>query len=275
MILFLLLPLFVLAQSREDSLAFVSADWQRTALGKGAESAVGQIQMFGSTQSISIVKYPLRKFRSVMLHSPGDAASATDRLAMDCGAVAAVNGSYFNMKTLEPHTFFSINGRIVGRTPEKELLRSNGVLAFKNRKGSRMEIFEYDSTKVDEVSRKYYSALAAGPILMIDGVDAPFDAERAFNYTRHPRTFFGWNRVTGEAYMVVVDGRFPGQADGASITELVALCHLLGLTDAINLDGGGSSTVWSAETGVLNHPYDNKRFDHEGCRAIPNIIYIK
>ena len=48
-----------------------------------------------------------------------------------------------------------------------------------------------------------------------------------------------------------------------------------GLVDALNLDGGGSSTLWTAQEGILNHPYDNKRFDHEGERGVPNCIVIR
>ena len=73
---------------------------------------------------------------------------------------------------------------------------------------------------------------------------------------------------------MVIDGRFKGKADGASIFETAYICHLLGMTDAINLDGGGSSALWSRETGVINHPRDNKKFDHEGERVVPNLIVV-
>ena len=41
------------------------------------------------------------------------------------------------------------------------------------------------------------------------------------------------------------------------------------------IDGGGSSTLWTAQEGVLNHPYDNRRFDHEGERGVPNCIVVR
>lgn len=44
-----------------------------------------------------------------------------------------------------------------------------------------------------------------------------------------------------------------GRADGASIHEAAYICRLLGMTDAINLDGGGSTTLWTDNTGVINH----------------------
>ena len=46
------------------------------------------------------------------------------------------------------------------------------------------------------------------------------------------------------------------------------------MTQAINLDGGGSTTLWTKKTGVINHPYDNKKFDHEGERTVPNLIVV-
>ena len=72
-----------------------------------------------------------------------------------------------------------------------------------------------------------------------------------------------------------MDGRFPGKAEGMSMRELQALAEALGLYEAMNLDGGGSSTLWTLADGVLNHPSDNKRFDHEGERSVANILIMK
>lgn len=57
--------------------------------------------------------------------------------------------------------------------------------------------------------------------------------------------------------------------------ELTSLAGIIGLTDALNLDGGGSSTLWVQSAGVLNHPSDNKTFDHFGQRIVPNVIAIR
>ena len=35
------------------------------------------------------------------------------------------------------------------------------------------------------------------------------------------------------------------------------------------------TTLWTAQEGVLNHPYDNRRFDHEGERGVPNCIVVR
>jgi exopolysaccharide biosynthesis protein len=55
---------------------------------------------------------------------------------------------------------------------------------------------------------------------------------------------------------VVVDGRQPATAVGMSHHELAGLMQRLGCTDALNLDGGGSSTLWY-EGKVMNQPSDS------------------
>ena len=48
----------------------------------------------------------------------------------------------------------------------------------------------------------------------------------------------------------------------------------LGCTEAINLDGGGSSTMYIKDEGVINFPSDNKQHDHEGERPVSNAILV-
>ena len=46
----------------------------------------------------------------------------------------------------------------------------------------------------------------------------------------------------------------------------------LGAVDAMNFDGGGSSTAWINTHGIVNYPSDNKKFDHEGERGVATVI---
>lgn len=60
--------------------------------------------------------------------------------------------------------------------------------------------------------------------------------------TKQPRTMLGLDQTRNHLYMVVVDGRLP-HFKGMTLDELANLASNLGITEAINLDGGGSSTM--------------------------------
>jgi exopolysaccharide biosynthesis protein len=89
-------------------------------------------------------------------------------------------------------------------------------------------------------------AIGGGPALVRGGVALPFKGLQP----RHPRTALGWNRE--HYFMVEVDGRQRVSA-GMSFAELAAYMAKLGCTEAINLDGGGSATLW-AFGNVMNNP---------------------
>lgn len=261
------------AQTPRDSIAFAAAEWRTTDLGDGAECRYAQIDMFGSCQSISVATYPGRSFTTAIVHLDRK-AEATSALGKAAGAEIAVNGSYFNVKAFAPVTFVLLDKKVVGRTTPEELMRTNGIVAFRDKKGRKMDIFPCDTTQYPDVARRYRSALAAVPVLIDNGKTVEYTSGDSFYTRRHPRTLIG-KRADGTVVMAVIDGRFKGQGDGATIAETAYIARQLGLTEALNLDGGGSSTLWTAKEGVLNHPYDNRRFDHEGERGVPNCIVVR
>lgn len=59
---------------------------------------------------------------------------------------------------------------------------------------------------------------------------------------RHPRTALGWNSNT--LFLVVVDGRQAGLSVGMTFPELAKYMAGLGCEEALNLDGGGSASMW-------------------------------
>lgn len=282
-----------------DSLAFCNADWQITDLGKGAQALYAQAPMFFSTQSICCIKYPSSEYRSEILHRPGEKAGKPSELGAKMGAKMAVNAGYFHVKPRIPSVYFRIGDEVVGTTHPTETYRVDGVLGFKDKEGHQMVIEYSDTTQYQTVSGDWHTVMASGPMLVKggeivvpqlkgDGADganiaAMIDEQKKgakirthyssiqFYDMRHPRAAVGTDDE-GNIYYVVIDGRFKGKGDGASIYETAYICKMLGMTEAINLDGGGSTTLWSEETGVINHPYDNKKWDHVGERAVPNLI---
>lgn len=276
---------------QKDAQAFAEGGLQWHDIGKDAQAAYVQIKMFDCTESISLVRYKAASHKTDIIDCPADKCGPTSRIASTDGALAAINGSYFNVKTLYPTTYFKDNGKQVGWTDAKEINRVNGLFCIKGRK---CFVIEQPDTNLFCVSaRKYRDAMASGPVLLQDGLypdyltvgsgaalsgqsyDSAFepDASKSFWTYRHPRTFIG---VDAKGWVVfgVIDGRFKGQGDGATIAETAFIAKCLGLTDALNLDGGGSSTLWTSPDGTINHPYDNHKFDHQGEREVPNVVVV-
>jgi hypothetical protein len=98
--------------------------------------------------------------------------------------------------------------------------------------------------------------VSGGPLLLWKGrrLEEPEkeSVSRVFFLARHPRTAVGV-RADGTLLFVTVDGRQPEESVGMSIPELTDLMLELGCVSAINLDGGGSTTM-VVDGRIVNHP---------------------
>jgi len=88
-----------------------------------------------------------------------------------------------------------------------------------------------------------------------------------FTHARHPRTIIGIDKG-GFIWLVVVDGRQPSYSIGMTFEDLQRLCDRLGLTDALNLDGGGSTTM------VVKGQLMNRVSDSIGPRAVSDALVV-
>lgn len=73
--------------------------------------------------------------------------------------------------------------------------------------------------------------------------------------TRAPRTAIGYTADRKTVYLVAVDGR-SSSSIGMTIDQLAQLMAGFGVDRAMNLDGGGSTTMWVNGRGVVNRPSD-------------------
>jgi len=88
-----------------------------------------------------------------------------------------------------------------------------------------------------------------------------------FTGRRHPRTAVA-RLADGRILLVVVDGRQPYHSLGMTLPELATFLRALGATDAVNLDGGGSTTLVVRGT-VVNLPSDES-----GERPVSNALLV-
>jgi len=120
---------------------------------------------------------------------------------------------------------------------------------------------------------KMKTAVGGGPVLLQNGdikitnnEELKF-AGKAIN-DRHPRTAMGY---TGDNKLVilVIEGRNPGKAEGATLIQQAQIFKDLGCREALNLDGGGSSCM------LVNGKETIKVSDASGQRPIPAVFIIR
>jgi hypothetical protein len=108
--------------------------------------------------------------------------------------------------------------------------------------------------------------LAAGGRLVKDWV--PEKARDGFTTERHPRTVIG-TAGDGRIWLITVDGRNQALSLGMNFAELQTLIARVGLVEALNLDGGGSTTMVVRGT-VVSHPSDPT-----GPRRVSDAIVVR
>lgn len=125
--------------------------------------------------------------------------------------------------------------------------------------------------KVDKTVTRFIEDIVGGvPQLIKDGkIEITWEAEKsskAFVETRHPRTAVA-KLKDGKFLMVTVDGRSEASG-GIGLQNLAEILLELGATDAMNLDGGGSTTMF------LDGKVVNKPSDKEGERRVSDAILV-
>ena len=120
--------------------------------------------------------------------------------------------------------------------------------------------------KIDGHSFVPEQMISGNPRILGDGQILDSESERADAVARHPRTCLGYTADKKKMIMMVIDGR-SGVSAGLRTSGCAAIMKYAGASDAINVDGGGSSTCYTSALGVLNHPSDGKE------RADGNAIF--
>ena len=259
------------AQTTADSLALSAANWEVTEVGKGMRSLQATFpSLYGGPQYVSIVEVkPSRKAKAGIGTSRQMKPLST--LAEEHKATAAINGTYYDMRNGSSVTFLKIDRAVADSTTEAEFkIRVTGAVAV--RKG-KLRILPWSRSIERGYKKKTGTVLASGPLLLQNSHNADWSAcDSNFIEAKHPRSAIAITKDK-RVLLITVDGRSPGNAIGMNIPELAHLIKTIGGKTALNLDGGGSTTLY-LNGNILNHPCDNRQFDHEGERHIPNMIYF-
>ena len=264
--------------AQRDSLAFANGPWQTDTLdGMVLKQCRFEGQkLFASNQQVFVLEIPdTAHYTLAFAHEPR--RTKTSEMAQKHDAVAAINGSFFDMDQHFPVCYLRIDSVELGEnTPGKDTVNRKyyqyGTLCLSH---DSVFILKTDSSRHWEEVLPYPDIMTAGPLLIWHDTLQYMRNDRTFVTNRHNRTAVGI-RDDGTVLLLVADGRHK-QAEGLSLTELQQIFRWLGCRDALNLDGGGSTTLFlniNDYQGVLNCPSDNGRFDHEGERGVSNAVLI-
>ncbi|KEO75507.1 phosphodiester glycosidase family protein [Anditalea andensis] len=181
--------------------------------------------------------------------------------------ILAINGGYFS--NVASVSLLISDGEVISMGPNQGIARG----AFGMHKGKPhigwphqtdqgIFLFDHPTAPLKDPSGSgavpwmASQAVGGGPILVREGRIMVSDKEEGFggsHLSRHPRTAIGYiNDDT--IILLVVDGRQESSA-GVTLDELAAIMLDLGCSEALNLDGGGSSTMVAASE-IVNIPTD-------------------
>lgn len=184
-------------------------------------------------------------------------------------AIAALNGSYFDMDSIAGVCYLEVNDTVINRTrsPKLKWAKPESVIngAVIITKDNQVLVQQVKPESFYEASNEEKAVLVSGPLLLLNGMKTSLP-DIKFVTNRHPRTFLC---ITNESILfIAVDGR-SSKAEGMNLIEAQNFLLEIGCVDAINLDGGGSTTLWIKGEGVINNPSDLL-----GERKVSNALLI-
>ncbi|MBR6465607.1 MAG: phosphodiester glycosidase family protein [Bacteroidales bacterium] len=248
--------------------------------------------LFASVQDVSVIEIDPRRYKFRVADHKG--LKRTSEMAIEAGAVAEMNGTFYDMKKGGSVCYLQIDGVVADTTKGKDMkVRTNGAVVIRKGKLSiepwsqeKENFYRYcfakdlnsanNSDGIVKIRGKHVSVMATMPLLIKDGYAVELPYYKGFSDKRHPRSVVF--EKDGKICLMVIDGRSKGNAAGMTLDEvqryLLSIDGGKGCRNAVNMDGGGSSTLWLKEVGVLNHPSDNGKYDHKGERRVANSIIV-
>ena len=202
---------------------------------------------------LHVVELDLTAVSLLVTPPPTSNGRTTTDFLREFGLQLAINGSFYqidrssNSEDLIPLGHTIANG--VAYAPSRQ---DWPVLCI--RKGSAVIYDEQCPVDTEQGLAGNVRLVTNSEPVNLNGLRFP---GRAMSQRWEARTAVGLDRTGSKMWLLVVDGRQPGYSEGVTLPELADLLHEFGVYEAINLDGGGSSTLAAAgwlQPTTLNAP---------------------
>jgi len=235
---------------------------------------------FNERQNINIISIPLSSLKtelSLSLAWSDSILHKTSYFADSLNAVAAINAGFFHVANGGSISYLENGNERVsrrswrGEPDDNKQTNLNGAIILDRNNNVVIEKAAKARHYLNSPLEKW--VLVTGPLLITNGIQEKLQSG-SFLDNLHPRTCVG---ITNEELLLVtIDGR-TSKAKGMSLHDVQKFLLKLNCIHAINLDGGGSTTMWLNQgdhQGVVNCPSDNGKFDPGGERKVANALLL-
>ncbi|MCY6370062.1 phosphodiester glycosidase family protein [Clostridium ganghwense] len=220
------------------------------------------------TGHLIVIKNP-KKVKVGYSDKLGKSGETTSEIAKRFNAVSAINAGGFIADSSDTENTSDSSGRPAG------VIISNGQVVYNSLKEDQKSciagITKYGTLvvgnhSVEELKKlNVTEAVSFGPCLIVNGEKTITSGDGGWGTA--PRTAIGQRR-DGSILFLVIDGKYIGRL-AVTLRELQDVLYEYGAYNAINLDGGSSSTMYYKEK-VISNPYKST-----GERKIPSIFYVE
>jgi exopolysaccharide biosynthesis protein len=192
-------------------------------------------------------------------------------------ATAGINAGYFPMSgSSDKDPYIRIDGKTVqeGHLGVNQIFTNSALLIHNN--VAIVRKFTESGTILNLVAASIpvpvaENVIVCGPILVKDGVLEELSTTSSHNTSSTARTGLGVTADGKRVFMVVVDTG--GDVKGVTTPQLAKILQALGTVNAMNFDGGGSSTMFVKDQGInglVNLPYGSST-----QRKVRSVIYVR
>ena len=270
-------------QTTQDATDIKNIVWQEKQIQPGIKlRQCEKVMLFNYLQSISILEIDTAVAKvDIKIDYSKNGFHPVSVFGRRNKAIAAINGTYFMTTGANKYTpwhFIKIDRQKVSSTVTSEFsTRATGVFTVTNGKAD-ISFWNQEKEAAEAGNASY--ALVCGPLLLDDGKECviwqPDPTNKSgLNFIGvNPRSCIGMTN-TGKLLIMTIDGRQPSRAKGFTLNQLQFFAKQIGCSDAMNLDGGGSSALYVAgesNMGIVNVPIDENIPGKE--RNVGNVLYI-
>lgn len=254
-------------------------DWTMHTVRPGVDYKTGEFSLFGSDiRKIHILDVTLNETNTLGIGF-NDPGKSTVALSRDNDAIAGVNAGYFPLGGAgDKDPYIRINGATIqdGHLGVSQIFTNSALLIHNNIATIRK--FTESGTNLNQTAAaipvsEAENIIVCGPMLITNGVIENLNMETGHNNTITGRTGLGVTADGKRVFMVVIEYRTNGTTPpkGMTTLELAKILQALGSVNAMNLDGGGSSTMFVEGQG------NDGRVSVNGSsmRSIRSVIYVK